>query len=558
MASLKNKSENSKALMWIYQRSKRYVPAVILIAFFSILVSLSTVALALVTKKILDIATGDSEGKLAVFGLILLLLSAIQISLNCYDRWLKYYIEGKLMISIRNYLFSAVAKKNYAKISGYHSGDILNRFVADIEAVVASVINIIPNVSAMIAKIIGAISALFILNSKIAIIVITIGLFVPAMGRLINRRFKTLHKECMKTEGETRSFLQECFENIVVIKTFISESPFLKKLNQYLKTNFKIRMKRNSFSLLTHTGLNSFFTVGYYIILLWGASQISNSAITYGTLTAFLQLVNQLRAPLQNVSGVIPQYFSAIASAERIMELEEGNDDLSPIVGEQLNRIKNEFETLEVNNVTFGYKDEVIIKDCSFVAQKGKITAITGESGSGKSTIFKILLGLYEPQEGNITIDGKTVLDTSYRGLFAYVPQGNLLLSGTIRENISLCDTSISEDEIIKAAKTAEIFDLIESMPDGLDTVLAERGAGLSEGQIQRISLARAILTDAPILLLDEATSALDEETETRVLSNIKAFSDKTILFVTHRNTSLKVCDKIVHLSDGKIDTIKE
>ena len=544
--------------MWIYQRSKRYVPAVILIAFFSILVSLSTVALALVTKKILDIATGDSEGKLAVFGLILLLLSAIQISLNCYDRWLKYYIEGKLMISIRNYLFSAVAKKNYAKISGYHSGDILNRFVADIEAVVASVINIIPNVSAMIAKIIGAISALFILNSKIAIIVITIGLFVPAMGRLINRRFKTLHKECMKTEGETRSFLQECFENIVVIKTFISESPFLKKLNQYLKTNFKIRMKRNSFSLLTHTGLNSFFTVGYYIILLWGASQISNSAITYGTLTAFLQLVNQLRAPLQNVSGVIPQYFSAIASAERIMELEEGNDDLSPIVGEQLNRIKNEFETLEVNNVTFGYKDEVIIKDCSFVAQKGKITAITGESGSGKSTIFKILLGLYEPQEGNITIDGKTVLDTSYRGLFAYVPQGNLLLSGTIRENISLCDTSISEDEIIKAAKTAEIFDLIESMPDGLDTVLAERGAGLSEGQIQRISLARAILTDAPILLLDEATSALDEETETRVLSNIKAFSDKTILFVTHRNTSLKVCDKIVHLSDGKIDTIKE
>ena len=206
----------------------------------------------------------------------------------------------------------------------------------------------------------------------------------------------------------------------------------------------------------------------------------------------------------------------------------------------------------------FAYKEESILKNCSFTAKKGKITAITGESGSGKSTVLKLILGLYDIQSGNISINGDIPLDTSIRGLFTYVPQGNMILSGTIKENITLCNDTIPESEIEKVAKTACIYDFISDLPDGFDTILTERGGGLSEGQIQRISIARALLTDAPILLFDEATSALDEATETKLLENIKNLSDKTILFVTHRHTSLSVCDKIIHVENKNFVTVKE
>lgn len=555
----KNKKEkNSSALKWIFARTKKYIPAVIVVSLFSAIISLSSVALALISKEVLDIATGNREGSFTFYGCLLFGLVIIQIVLNCVDVMLKAFTSGKMTIYFRNYLFSRVAGKKYAKVSLYHSGDLLNRFTSDVDVIIGSIIGILPSISSMIAKIVGGISALLVLDSQIALIILLLGLSVPTLGRFINRKFKELHKSCQETEGKSRSFMQECFENMVIVKTFISEAPLTKKLNQFMHKNYKLKIKRSAISLVTHMGLYSFFTLGYYLLLLWGAGQISSEVMTYGTLTAFLQLVNQLRAPMQNISGIIPQYYSAIASAERLMEIEEGEDDLKPLENSALDKIKQGFSSIEVNKVTFAYKDEVILKDCSFTAERGKITAITGESGSGKSTIFKILLGLYEPQTGNITVDNNTVLDTSHRGLFAYVPQGNLLLSGTIRENITLYDEAISDEQIIKAAKAAEIYDLIESMPEGLDTMLAERGAGLSEGQIQRISLARAILTNASVLLLDEATSALDEATETRVLSNIKEFSDKTILFVTHRNTSLKVCDKIIHVDDKKFNVIKE
>ncbi len=545
-------------LKWIFKRTKRYLPAVGLIAVLSGVVSLSFVYLALVSKDVLDIATGSKEGSLLTCGILLLATVIVQIAINAFDVILKAYVNGKLTISFRNHLFSLVSSKKYAKISTYHSGDLLNRFTSDSDVVISSVVNIIPQVFSMITKIIGGLWALISLNPVITAIFASFGIVVPALGRLFNKRYKKLHKECQESEGKARSFLQECFENTVVIKTFESTVPFTKRLNEFLKKNYKLKIKRSKVSIFSRMSLYSFFTLGYYAVLLWGAGSITSGAITYGTLTAFLQLFNQLRGPLQNVSGIMPQYYSAIASAERLMEVEEGEDDIPPMEKEKLEILKSTFQNVTARGVTFSYDNEVILKDCDFVARKGQITAITGESGSGKSTIFKLLLGLYEPQEGEITLDGVIPLNTSHRGLFSYVPQGNLLLSGTIRENITLCDDSIKEEDIIAVCKTAEIYDVIECLPQGLDTVLAERGMGLSEGQIQRISLARALLADAPILLLDEATSALDEATETRVLSNIKEFSEKTIIFVTHRNTSLKVCDKIIHVEDKKFNVIKE
>ena len=545
---MRNKENNGRALKWIYCRIRCYIPLTAAVSVVSALSALSFVALALITKRVMDIATGDTTGSLLKSGILLFAVIAIQVLLSAAQSILNAYSNGKQTIAFRNYLFGVLCRKKYADISAYHSGDILNRFTSDIDTVVTSSVNIIPNVVSIATKIVAGIGTMLFMNPYIAAAVLLCGVTFPAIGRAINKRYKYMHKECQRTEGRTRAFLQECFENIVVIKTFISEAPFIKKLDSYMDDNFRLKIKRTSISVIANISLYALFTAGYYAVLLWGAGGLSGGTLTYGTLMAFLQLISQLRAPLQNVSGILPQYYSALASAERLMELEGAADEPFPAAAERLEKIKKDFRTLEIKNLFFGYAGESVLRDFSLCAKRGNITAITGESGSGKSTLFKLILGLYEPQSGSITVNGEIPLDASLRGLFAYVPQGNMVLSGTVRENITMNNRTVTDEQIERAARAAEIYDYITSLPDGFETHLAERGAGLSEGQIQRISIARALLTNAPILLLDEATSALDEETETRVLANIKSMTDKTVLFITHRNTSLKVCDRIVHV----------
>ena len=545
---MRNKENNGRSLKWIYCRIRRYIPLTAAVSVISALSALSFVALALITKRVMDIATGDTTGSLLKSGILLFAVIAIQILLSAAQSILNAYSNGKQTIAFRNYLFGVLCRKKYADISAYHSGDILNRFTSDIDTVVTSSVNIIPNVVSIATKIVAGIGTMLFMNPYIAAAVLLCGVTFPAIGRAINKRYKYMHKECQRTEGRTRAFLQECFENIVVIKTFISEAPFIKKLDSYMDDNFRLKIKRTSISVIANISLYALFTAGYYAVLLWGAGGLSGGTLTYGTLMAFLQLISQLRAPLQNVSGILPQYYSALASAERLMELEGAADEPFPAAAERLEKIKEDFRTLEIKNLFFGYAGESVLRDFSLCAKRGNITAITGESGSGKSTLFKLILGLYEPQSGSIALNGEIPLDASLRGLFAYVPQGNMVLSGTVRENITMNNRTVTDEQIERAARAAEIYDYITYLPDGFETHLAERGAGLSEGQIQRISIARALLTNAPILLLDEATSALDEETETRVLANIKSMTDKTVLFITHRNTSLKVCDRIVHV----------
>ena len=551
------KESNKTTLKWIYARIKKYLPLITAVSVVTALSACTGVGIALVTKQIFDIATKDSQGSILFAGLILFIIIAAQVLLSAVQSFLSAYTGGKLTVNIRHYLFSVLLKKKYSSLSAYHSGDLLNRFTSDTETVVSNSVTIIPSITSIVTKIVTGIGAMLILNPYLAVIILLLGIAVPAIGRVINKRYKQLHKDCQKTEGKTRAFLQECFENIVVIKSFVSEAPFKTRLGFFMDENFKIKMRRTSISVLMHICLYSFFTVGYYAVLVWGAGGISAGSLTYGTLMAFLQLISQLRAPLQNVSGIIPKYYAALASAERLMELEESDDERAALEESKMKSLKADFRRLEINDVCFSYGGDRILENCSFAAEKGRIIALTGESGSGKSTLFKIILGLYEPQSGSITVNGETEVNSSVRGLFSYVPQGNMVLSGTIKDNITLCNSDIDEEKIIKAAKAAEIYDYIVSLQDGFDTVLSERGAGLSEGQLQRISIARALLADAPVLLLDEATSALDEATETKVLDNIKNMTDKTVLFITHRNTSLKVCDRIVRVEDKKFTVIK-
>ncbi len=539
------KQNDSKALGWILKNFKKFIPQTILMCFCTSAISLTSICLAFLSKNVLEIAQGQKQGSFLSYGLLFILIVVLQVAFSGITTLLKTTVSGKFTMSIREHLFTVLNRKKYSSVSKYHSGDILNRLTSDTDIIVSNIVSVLPDICSMLTKIIGGTVALVALEPKIAFLVLLFGIGFPAVGRLLNKRYKYLHKECQKTEGITRSFLQECFENNVVIKTFKSEIPFVERLKLHMTDNYKLKIKRAYLSIFTHLSLYSFFTIGYYAVLVWGATQIAENSITFGTLIAFLQLVSQLRLPLQNISSILPRYYSIIASAERILELE--NLESEPESKANLSA-EFDFDSLEGDNISFAYGDNKVLENFSFKISKGSTTAIIGPSGKGKSTLFKLILGLYETQNGLITINNSIRADASTRQLFAYVPQGNMILSGSIKDNLTMCNTDIPLSEVIKACKAAEIHDYIASLPDGYETVLTERGGGLSEGQVQRLSLARALLANTPVLLLDEATSALDQKTELLVLENIKALKDKTVILVTHRKTSINACDNIINV----------
>ncbi len=548
--------KKSSSLAWVYERVKKNLPYVFLLAFFNIIISVSFVLLARVSQYVIDSAVADNYKPL-VSALLFIAIILLQIVSEFICNIISVKIDGKQIIALRNYLFKKVVRKNYADITEHHSGDLLNRFTTDVDQVVSGSMNIIPSAAAMITKLIAGVWALVAQNYIFAIIVIAVGFTFPLFGRIISKKYKYLHKEVSRTEGLSRSFLQESFANLVVIKTFKSEKPISEKLNEYMNNNLRIKIKRAYLSVIINLCLYGFFTLGYYIIIVWGAGQISKGLLSYGTLLFFLQIVSVLRSPMLQFSGLIPRYYSMIASAERLMEIENIEDEPHSVSPAEIEELKENFSYIDFKDLSFSYEDELILDNCNFTVDNNKITALVGESGSGKTTIFKLLLGLYKPKSGSVRFNNGKDIDASTRAMFSYVPQGNMILSGSIRDNITLCNGDIPEEDIINAAKAAVIYDYIDSLPNGFDTILSERGAGLSEGQIQRLSIARALLFDAPILLLDESTSALDEQTETQLLSNIREMTDKTVLFITHRNTSTGVCNNIIKFENKEFIKIK-
>lgn len=538
--------QKTSTIKWLYKHTKPFIPQVIIISLLNIIAAVCYIFLARLSQQIIDTASSKSNHDFLIGSTLLFGLIIFHIIIEAIVSVILTAMSTKMNAQLKNHMFTRLMKKKYTNVSQYHSGDLLNRFSSDVDVVVNGSITLIPSIISMLTKIIAGIAALCIQNYYFAFAVVIIGFIFPLFGRLLSRKYKHLHGQVQTTEGETRSFLQESFENIVVVKTFGGEKPFLLKLNEFLNKNRKLRIKKGFFSVIISALLFLFFSFGYYGILVWGALQIAIGAMTMGTLVYFLQLISILRAPLHNISGIIPKYYSCIASAERLIELETLEDEPQNHNNELI-----DFNKITAKSLTFAYTNEIVLRDNNFSIERGTITAITGRSGSGKSTLFKLLLGLFPATAGNLYFDDKVIIDETTRRMFSYVPQGNMIISGTIRDNISLCDSSISDEKIIAAAKTAAIYDFIQSLPNGLDTTVSERGQGLSEGQIQRIAIARALLFDAPILLLDEATSALDETTETALLKNLKTLTDKTILFITHRNTSLDACDKILYLSNG-------
>lgn len=547
----------NKSLLWIKKSAGKNLYAVLALAVLGMLYSYVGVRFALASKNAIDSAVYRDNMFVSRVVIIAVLLVS-QLLLSVAYNYLGAYVSGKMSINMREKVFGTLINKDWQQLVSFHSGDLMNRIYNDVGVIINGIMGIVPNGAMLVSKAVCSFAALYVLDPQFALICLCACPVIFILARFYSKRMKKLHKACQESDGKIRSFMLESLQNSLVIKSFRGENVVTEKSRHMQQGNFRLHIKRNNISIAANIAFYIAITVGYYFALVWCAYKISAGLMTIGTLTAVLQLFAQLETPFRSISGLFPQFYNMIASAERLIELEDANEPEY----EQLNAaaLYDKMEYIQAEGLCFSYdRDNVVMDNAGFRIEKGDFIAIAGISGIGKSTLLKIILGIIKPDSGAIYIktnNEQIPLSANTRSMFAYVPQENMILSGTLRENIAFFMKEPEEKRIREAAAAADILEFIDGLPDGFDTVVGEKGLGLSEGQIQRIAIARALYYDAPVLLLDEATSALDEATEARVLANLHGMRDKMCIIVSHKQAALDLCDKRLDIEEGKV-TIK-
>lgn len=546
------------AMSWIFGVSGKLKLGVLLLVLLNSAISISAVAFALVLREAIDGAVSGNKMVFLKFVIILGLIMLGQIAARGVIRFLDEYVRSGMENVIKTRLYETILSRKYSAITAFHTGELLNRITNDAVVVADGFVQIIPGIIAMLVKLAGAAAVLFVLDYRFSIIFFAGGGLVLIFTTLFRRVMKKLHKDVQAADGVLRSYLSENLGSLMVLKTFGAERKSIDTSKQYMDKHRFMRMKRNKFSNICNVGFGLVMNGGYIFGLCWCSFGILHGSITYGTLSAVLQLVDQLWAPLANMTGYLPKFYGMLSSAERCMELETLEEEHveSQFSRDYCRELYKDMTAIECKNITFRYEDDIILENADISIGKGELITIMGNSGAGKSTLLKLLLAIYEPEKGTLEIKTEKesyALTEKYRKMFAYVPQGNFLMSGNVTSAIaSLDDTNadVDMDKVKAVAHIACADTFVEKLEHGYDTLIGERGMGISEGQAQRLAIARALYTNAPVLLLDEATSALDEQIEKKVLKNIRELTDKTVIIVSHRKAVLEVCDRCVVLED--------
>ncbi len=543
-------------LIWILQNIRSRIPAILLLTASQVGHALFCVFFALGSRAVIDSAVAGDPGAFlraccfqgSIIAVILLCLTLL--------RHLRDRLTADLERDWKRKLLHGLLHGDYEGVAGYHSAELLNRLNNDVAKVNDGILSILPGFAAMVTRLIAAVVVLGVLDARFTAIVVFLGILVVAATALMRQRLKELNKQVSLHDGKVSGFLQETMEKLLMVQAMDVSQEVEHRSDILLGDRYEIQRKRKNVSLLTNTGISVLSYGASFAALCWCGWRLLQGLMSFGSLTAVVQLVNQLQTPFVNLSGILPQYVAMVASAERLMELEAIQGEPAP-KSEDPQSIYEGLRSIDAENVTFSYDRDVILKGADFSLPKGAFAVITGPSGIGKSTLLKLLLGIFRAESGSLTLhcaDGEIPLDRSTRRLFAYVPQGNLLLSGTLRENLTIVKPGATEEEIRQALYVSAMEEFLPQLPLGLDTVLGESGAGLSEGQAQRLAIGRAVLGGAPILLLDECTSALDADTEQLVLGRIKALPGRTCIAVTHRTAALELSDWHLEVENGKIN----
>lgn len=545
-------------IKWVAKICKSQIPTIVFVVLLNVMHGVTSVVFANFSKRVIDGATVYKDMDYIIkFALALLGVVLLQMTLTLLRNSLSERCKGRIDIILKNHILKIITDKDYSQVIKYHSGDLQNRLFNDVGIVSDAFTKIVPNAVFFLTKLVSSLVYLIIIDKIFALVFLVGGICVFLITRFFRKTLKILHKRVQETEGKTRSFVQEFVTNLLAVKAFSVEDKMSAHANDLQEDNFKAFIKRRNFSIFANTGLGTVFSVGSVFAIAFGAWRILEGLMTYGTVTAMIQLVNQVQSPFVSLSGILPQYFSGIASAERLMELENLPDetDINKKTFEP-EKLYKELKSIQFDNISFKYDRDIILDDTSFAVNKGDFIAIMGISGIGKSTLLKLLLGVFRVQSGEIylkTDSGNIPIDKNTRRLFSYVPQGNMILSGTIRDNLAFVRESVTEEEMKQAIEISCAKSFIDELPMGLDTVIGEKGLGLSEGQVQRLAIARSLLSKSPVILLDEATSALDEETEKQFLTNLKNMKNVTCIIVSHKKAALDICNKCIQIIDGKI-----
>lgn len=550
---------------WIFSYSRKYTKVIICYTIIGIISSTLGLVSSVASKYMIDIITGYQFEKLWLVAVIM--VSSMVVSLlftslvNRYSTKLSIYVNNDMQADI----FDRIIDADWLSISQFENGDILNRFNNDVNTVASNAVSWLPNLIIYVYSIAATLAVILYYDATMALIALLSAPILLLSGRYLMRKNSEYRRKVLEVNSKLMNYEVETFYSFDTIKSFGVMEHYSKGLRGWQERFKQTNLAYNLFTIKTNIGMSvlsagvSFLAFGYCLFRLWTGD------ILYGTMTLFLEQRSKLSNQFSNLVRIIPGMLNSAVSARRIRELVELPREVHmPEQSERMRQAAQHGFTVQLEHVNFAYiQEHRVLTDSNFIASPGEIVALVGPSGEGKTTMLRMILGLLHPNQGTaqlVTQDGETVpIHADTRRYFSYVPQGNTLMSGTIADNLRVVKEDATEEEIKQALETACAWEFVQKMPDGIHSLLGTRGRGVSEGQAQRISIARAVLRDAPILLLDEATSALDVATERQVLRNIMhRHPNKTCIVTTHRPSVLNLCQRIYRVIDTKVTQLDE